>query len=181
MCRIGGKNSPQVRLAEDEYLIQTLAARCADQTFGTTILPRRPRRDRSIADTHRPHPRREDASVGTVVVANQVGRCRGPRKCLGDLSSQPLGRRMSRHLEPQQLSPAVTQNQECKQEIKGERRHNAHIDGGVPTHPPDQIAQATNNPRPPCPITRFPTPKHSETSAMPAQLTIGYSAHRPSR
>ena len=34
------------------------------------------------------------------------------------------------HLEPQQLSPAMTQNQECKQEIKGQRRHNAHIDGG---------------------------------------------------
>ena len=38
-----------------------------------------------------------------------------------------------------------------------------------PTHPPDQIAQATINPRPPCPIARFPTPKHFETSAMPTQ------------
>ena len=34
---------------------------------------------------------------------------------------------------------------------------------------PDQISQATINPRPPCPITRFPTPKHFETSAMPTQ------------
>src|SRR4029453_11980283 len=33
-------------------------------------------------------------------------------------------------LEPQQLSPTVPQNQEGKQEIKGQRRHNAHIDGG---------------------------------------------------
>jgi hypothetical protein len=38
-----------------------------------------------------------------------------------------------------------------------------------PTHPPDQIAQATINPRPPCPMTRFPTPKHFEPSAMPTQ------------
>jgi hypothetical protein len=38
---------------------------------------------------------------------------------------QPDGRRMPCHLEPQQLSPAVTQNQERKQEIKGQRRHNA--------------------------------------------------------
>ena len=37
--RISGKNSPQVRLAEDEHLIQALAAQCADQTFGTAILP----------------------------------------------------------------------------------------------------------------------------------------------
>ena len=38
--RIRGKNSPQVRLAEDEHLIQALAAQCADQTFCTAILPR---------------------------------------------------------------------------------------------------------------------------------------------
>ena len=37
------------------------------------------------------------------------------------------------------------------------------------THPPDQFSQTTLNPRPPCPITRFPTPKHFETSAMPTQ------------
>jgi hypothetical protein len=71
--RIGGKNWPQVRLAVEEHLIQTLAAECADQTFGTTILPRRPRRDRLIVDTHRLHPRREDMSIGAVVVTQQVG------------------------------------------------------------------------------------------------------------
>ena len=38
--RISGKNSPQVRLAEDEHLIQALAAQCADQMFCTAILPR---------------------------------------------------------------------------------------------------------------------------------------------
>jgi hypothetical protein len=43
--RIGGKNSPQVHLAEDDHLIQTLAAQCADQTFRIAILPRRLRRD----------------------------------------------------------------------------------------------------------------------------------------
>ena len=37
--RISEKNSPQVPLAEDYHLIQALAAQCADQTFGTTILP----------------------------------------------------------------------------------------------------------------------------------------------
>ena len=36
---------------------------------------------------------------------------------------------MSCHFEPQQLPPAVTQDQEHEQEIKGQRRHNAHIDG----------------------------------------------------
>ena len=38
-----------------------------------------------------------------------------------------------------------------------------------PTHPPDQISQAAINPWPPCPMTRFPTPKHFEPTAMPTQ------------
>src|SRR5665811_1614230 len=71
--RIGGKNSPQVRLAEDEHSIQALAAQCAYQPFSTAILPWRSRRDRSVADTHHPHPRREDVSIGVVVVAHQIG------------------------------------------------------------------------------------------------------------
>ena len=37
---------------------------------------------------------------------------------------------MPRHLEPQQLPPAMAQDQKRKQEVKGQRRHNAHIDGG---------------------------------------------------
>src|SRR4029077_12709567 len=37
------------------------------------------------------------------------------------------------------------------------------------THPPDQISQAAINSWLPCPMTRFPTPKHFETSAMPTQ------------
>src|SRR6476646_7630252 len=121
----------------------------------------------------------------------------------------------------------MTRDQEHEQEIKGQRRHNAHIDGSnrlsvisqkslpglrrqlrrsrhifrdrglshlkdkhqklamnpgcapkwvLTTYPPDQISNATINPRPSCPITRLPTPKHFETSAMPTQdgLRLNY-------
>jgi hypothetical protein len=45
-----------------------------------------------------------------------------------------------------------------------------------PTHPLDQITQATINLGTPCPISRFPTPKHLEASAMPPQdgLRLNY-------
>ena len=36
-------------------------------------------------------------------------------------------------------------------------------------HPLDQITQAAIDLRPPCPISRFPTPEHFETSTVPAQ------------
>jgi hypothetical protein len=38
-----------------------------------------------------------------------------------------------------------------------------------PAHPLDQITQVAIDLRPPCPISRFPTPKHLEASAMPPQ------------
>ncbi len=53
-----------------------------------------------------------------------------PRESLGDLSRQPLGRWMPRHLEPQQVSPVVPENQEGKKKFKIHRWHNAHVDGG---------------------------------------------------
>ena len=84
----------------------------------------------SFRSTHCPHPRREDMSVGTVIVAHQISRRRCQGKRLGDLPGQPLGSRMPRHLEPKQLSPAMAQDQKRKQEIKGQGRNDAHIDCG---------------------------------------------------
>ena len=70
--RVGTKNPPQVRLTAADHLVQTFATQGADQTFRIAILPRRLRRNRSVADTHGPQPRCEDMSVGTVIVAHQV-------------------------------------------------------------------------------------------------------------
>ena len=72
--RIRNKNSPQVRLAEDDHLIQALAVQCADQAFRNAILPRRSGRDRLVTDTHRPHPTLECMPVGSVIVAHQISR-----------------------------------------------------------------------------------------------------------
>src|SRR5207237_9144364 len=50
--RIRIKNSPQVRLAENQHSVQALAAHGADQALRLAILPRRSRRDRSGAEGH---------------------------------------------------------------------------------------------------------------------------------
>jgi hypothetical protein len=65
-----------VRLTKDQQSVQTFTAHGADQSFRIAVLPRRSRRDRSIADTHGPQSGREDMFVGTVIVAHQVGRRR---------------------------------------------------------------------------------------------------------
>ena len=50
---------------------------------------------------------------------------------------------------------------------------------GFLAHPLDQITQATINPRPPCPISRFPAPESFEASAMPPQdsFRLNYLGH----
>ena len=66
-------------------------------------------------------------SICTVIVAHQVGRRRCPGEGFGDLLRQPLCCRMPGHLEPQQLPPAVAQNQEREQALKGQRRDHKHV------------------------------------------------------
>src|SRR5262245_28862423 len=67
--------------------------------------------------------------VGTVVVPHQVGwRC-CPGKGLRDLSGQPLSRRVSCHLEPQQLPPAVAQHQKREQSLKRQGRNHKQVNG----------------------------------------------------
>jgi hypothetical protein len=125
---ISRKNLPQVRCTKDQHPVQAFAAHGANQTLHIRFLPWRSRRDRSVSDAHGPHPGLEDISVGTVIVAHQVGRCRCPQEGLGDLSGQPLRRRMSRHLEPQQLPPAMAHNKKGKQPLEGQGWNHAQID-----------------------------------------------------
>lgn len=98
-----------MRLSKDNELIQAFAAKRANQMFGNSVLPGRPGTDRPVADTHRCDPSKEDLSVGLVIVADQVLRRRAPRERFSDLPSQPLW--MLGHLKPQQLPPAMAQNQ----------------------------------------------------------------------
>jgi hypothetical protein len=88
------------------------------------------------------------------------------RACASGPFMTQIGHRWQTQLTSPALAPDLTRP------IRGDSVQDlqAHQPKGFPyTHPPDQISQATINPRPPCPITRFPTPKHFETSAMPTQ------------
>ena len=57
-------------------------------------------------------------SIGTVIVAHQVGRRRCPGEGLGDLLRQPLCCRMPGHLEPQQLPSAVARTTNANKRSK---------------------------------------------------------------
>ena len=92
------------------------------------------RRDRAVTNTHGSQPGCKDMSIGSVIIAHRIGRCRCPGEGRSDLSGQPLGCRMSRDLKPQQLSPAVAEDQKREQSLKGQRRDHAHINSGGHLH-----------------------------------------------
>ena len=66
---------------EDQDMIQALAAKRPDQAFNIWVLPGRARCDRAVANPHPSHPVPEGLSVSTIIVADQIARCRIPREC----------------------------------------------------------------------------------------------------
>jgi hypothetical protein len=56
-----------------------------------------------------------------------------PSRIFGQLPGQPFGRRVSRHSQPQDLAPAMTQNQQAAKKSKGNRWNDKKIQRGNPT------------------------------------------------
>src|SRR3954454_8988182 len=62
----------------------------ADQSFSVTVLPRRSRRCRSVANAHRAEATRKCLAVETVAITNEVVRHRLPPAGLADLPGDPF-------------------------------------------------------------------------------------------
>src|SRR6516225_3870390 len=71
---------------------------------------------------------------GSVIVANEILRCRVPWERFSDLARQPLGRRVAGHRKPQQLPTFVAENKKCKELLKRNRRNHEQINRRNPLH-----------------------------------------------
>ena len=114
--------------AEDQDMIQALAAKRPDQAFNIWVLPGRPRCNRTVANSHPSHPVREGLSVRSIIVADEIARCRLPWECFHDLLRQPLRRGMPGYREPQKPSSTMAHDQKGKQALKRHCRNQAKID-----------------------------------------------------
>jgi hypothetical protein len=88
-------------------MVEALPSDRTDQTFSVTVLPRRAASDRSVACAHRPYSAPDRITVDAILVADQVTRGFIPRKCFGDLSSNPLRSRITRHAKDFFVSLAI--------------------------------------------------------------------------
>src|SRR3954449_5276044 len=82
---VRAQHVPQMPLTEHDYMIEALASDRADQSFSVTVLPRRSRRCRSVANAHRANAARKCLAVDTVAITNEVVRHRFPPAGLADL------------------------------------------------------------------------------------------------
>jgi hypothetical protein len=83
IASVGSQDVAQMRLAQDDKMIHTLAPDRSDQPFGTAILPRRGRCGRLVSDAHGAHSACDNAAVSPIAIADEVARRRVPRERLG--------------------------------------------------------------------------------------------------
>src|ERR1700737_4029339 len=107
------QNPTQMSLAQDNDVVQTLAPDRSDQPFGKAVLPRRGRCNWLVSDTH----------------CTQSGRSAIPRKSLGDLTCNPLRRRVGCDADPDEISAIKPDDDEAIQQLKANGRHYEQIHG----------------------------------------------------
>ena len=133
ISRISRKNSSKVLCVEYHQMVKTFVSDRPDQALNISVLPGRAERGGPIPDAHRSHASLECGAKCSVIVANEIFRCAGPRKRLGDLARKPLCRWVSGHRNPQELPPSMAENKKREQLLKGNRRNHKRSIDAIPS------------------------------------------------
>jgi len=83
--------------AEDNHVIEAVPPDRTDQPLRVAILPRRPRRTRSIPDAHCLKAPDEDFAIRTVSITDEISRCLVPATGFSQLTGNPFGVWMRGH------------------------------------------------------------------------------------
>src|ERR1700676_2193268 len=111
-------------------VVQTLAPDRSDQPFGKAVLPRRGRCNWLVSDTHGTQSARDDSAVDRILISDHIARSAIPRKSLGDLTCNPLRRRVGCDADPDEISAIKPDDDEAIQQLKANGRHYEQIHGG---------------------------------------------------
>src|SRR5664280_756107 len=94
IASIGSQDPAQMRLAQDDEMIHTLATDRPDQPFSEAILPWRGRCRRLVPNAHGANSAHDDGAIDSIPIADEVARRLipgGMPRLTGVLSIQPLG------------------------------------------------------------------------------------------
>src|SRR5436190_1879893 len=104
---VAGQNAPQVALAENQNVIQTLAPDRADEPLREGILPRAVRRREDFLDPHALHSVAKLLAVDLVTVAQEIGGRGVVREGVHDLLGGPAGGGVLGHVEGDDATAGV--------------------------------------------------------------------------
>ena len=120
---VGREDASEMRLVDDNYVIETLSSDRADQAFDARILPRTRRRGDDFDDAHARESALEDVAVDAVSISVQPAGRRVVRKSVDDLLSGPRGRWMIRDVDMHDAPSMMRQHDEDEQHPTGDRRN----------------------------------------------------------
>src|ERR1700736_3756742 len=116
--------------AEHHNMIEAFPADRADQPFCVRVLPRRTRRRRAVSNADRSNAADKYLTVCTIAIPDQVSRNLLPAASLSELIGDPFGRWMCSNSEPQQLPPAMPDNQQAVEQPERDGRHHEQVHRG---------------------------------------------------
>jgi hypothetical protein len=130
MVGVGFQNSAQMRLAQDNDVVHTVAPDRSDQPFHKAILPRRGWCSRLVPDAHGAQSARDDAAIDPVAIADEVVRSLIPGKCLRYLTCNPFGRGICCDVVPDEVSAVEPDNDEGIEQVETDSWNNEQVHGG---------------------------------------------------
>jgi hypothetical protein len=109
---VGAQESAEMGLAQNEEMVQALAAKGADDPLDKGVLPGRPGGDEDFANLHGLDSPHELIAVDTVTITEKVGRSRINRERLDKLPGGPSGRGMVGDVDMEEFAAIVAEDDE---------------------------------------------------------------------
>src|SRR6266403_3159134 len=124
------QNAAQMRFAQNDEMVHTLATDRSDQPFGKAVLPGRGWRGRLVPDAHGAQSACDDAAIDPIPIADEVTRRLIPRKCLRYLTCNPFGRGICCDVDPDEVSAVEPDNDEGIEQVETDSWNNEQVHGG---------------------------------------------------
>ena len=124
-----GQDPAQMHFTQDHDMIQALSPDRADQPLRMAILPGRPRRRWSVPNAHGSKTPRYGMAIRGISVPNEVSGRLLPREGLGDLSSDPVGRRIGGDVDPDQVASLKPDDHQTMEQLEAGGRNDKQVDG----------------------------------------------------
>jgi len=115
---VAGQGAAQMSFAQDDDMIETLAADRADEPLGEGVLPRAGGRRQHFTNPHALQPLPERVTIDAVAIAEEVGRRGVVWEGVDDLLGRPGARGMFGHVEVEDAAALVGQHDEDEEDVQ---------------------------------------------------------------